>query len=118
MFRLPPNSTGTDTRFPFTTLFRASGLVWVTAYVAVPPPQRLMLACTSGLRFAVSPLQLGLAQQARPYALLMLGLGLALAGATWLVTHPARAARPLWCLGDGCRLLAYLGLSLGIAMLL
>src|SRR3546814_10949796 len=33
-------------------------------------------------------------------------------------SHPARAARPLWCLGDGCRLLAYLGLSLGIAMLL
>src|SRR3546814_68908 len=51
------------------------GLVALTAYVAVPPPQRLMVACTSGLLFAVSPLQLGLAQPARPYALLMLGLG-------------------------------------------
>src|SRR3546814_10677245 len=77
-----------------------------------------MVACPSGLLFAVSPLQLGLAQQARPYALLMLGLALALAGATWLVTHPARAARPPWCRGDWCRLLASLGLSLGIAMLL
>src|SRR3546814_9662598 len=51
------------------------GLVALTAYVAVPPPQRLMVACTSGLLFAVSPLQLGLAQQARPYALLMLEIG-------------------------------------------
>src|SRR3546814_4255423 len=42
------------------------GLVALTAYVAVPPPQRLMVACTSGLLFAVSPLQLGLARSEEP----------------------------------------------------
>ena len=54
----------------------------------------------AALLFALSPLHLHYAQEARPYAGLTFAASLAFAGALWLVLHPGPARRP--SLGWGC----------------
>src|SRR3546814_15528235 len=43
MIRRPPRSTRTDTRFPYTTLFRSVGFMLVAAGVARRPQQRALI---------------------------------------------------------------------------
>jgi uncharacterized membrane protein len=64
--------------------------------------------------FAVSPLHIDFAQQARPYTLLALGISVALAGATWLLAHPGDMRRRLLGLGTPA-FVAWLALILGAA---
>ncbi|MDH5678029.1 MAG: glycosyltransferase family 39 protein [Nitrospinota bacterium] len=53
--------------------------------------------------FALAPIQIAYAQDARPYTLLVFATTLALVGAFWLMAHPARAAAPLLGLRRGER---------------
>ena len=55
----------------------------------------------AALLFALSPLHLHYAQEARPYAGLTFAASLAFAGALWLVLHPGAARRPLLGWGRG-----------------
>ena len=55
----------------------------------------------AALLFALSPLHLHYAQEARPYAGLTFAASLAFAGALWLVLHPGPARRPLLGWGRG-----------------
>ena len=48
----------------------------------------------AALLFAISPLHLDFAQQARPYALIILATATTLCGVAWLLRHPAVARSP------------------------
>lgn len=116
-----PDSSEAVLRLPSALANAATvGLVALTASFAAPARRKLPLAAAAALLFAASPLQLSLAQEARPYALLMLGLGVALTCASWIVAHPQRAGRPLWPRGRGdfCTTAAFSGLGLGTAAVL
>ena len=50
----------------------------------------------AALLFALSPLHIAFAQQARPYAALTFFAALAMCGTAWLITHPEQATKPLF----------------------
>src|SRR3546814_3139437 len=47
MIRRPPRSTRTDTLFPYTTLFRSSGIGWATMRRCVPSASDQASSCVS-----------------------------------------------------------------------
>ncbi len=51
--------------------------------------------------FAISPLHIEFAQQARPYAILSFFVALNLIGATWLLCNPQHAKQPFWLFLQG-----------------
>ncbi|MEO3428814.1 hypothetical protein AAFN88_08160 [Pelagibius sp. CAU 1746] len=95
-------------------------LVALAGHLAAPRPYKLPLALAAALLFAAAPLQLIYAQEARPYALLVLAMAIVLCSAIWIVTHPERASRRLTQLHrrDRAALAAFLALGVGMAMLL
>src|SRR3546814_5885556 len=56
MVRLPPESTRTDTRFPYTTLFRSAIIVWVSNKVTTAEGVKNALRCFLTRRGTLSDL--------------------------------------------------------------
>jgi len=71
----------------------------------------------AALIFALSPLNIAFAQQARPYAVLTFFAATAMCGTAWLVSHPHKATVPLFSgTTFGARHRAWAALIVGTAM--
>ena len=85
------------------TLFAAATVpvVYLAGRTLGGARDRAWTGAAAALLFALSPLHLHYAQEARPYAGLTFAASLAFAGALWLVLHPGPARRPLLGWGRG-----------------
>ena len=69
-------------------------LVYLLGRIVGGPKEGVFVGTVAAIIFALSPLQLKYAQEARPYAFVMFSTTLALCGAFWLALNPREALRP------------------------
>jgi mannosyltransferase len=76
-------------------------VMWLAGRILGGPEHGRWVGLAAALLYALAPVQIRYAQEARSYAILNLATACAIASALWLATHPEAARRPLLGWGGG-----------------
>jgi mannosyltransferase len=76
-------------------------VLWLAGRILGGPEHGRWLGLAAALLYALAPIQIRYAQEARSYAILNLAAACAITGALWLTTHAEAARRPLLGWGGG-----------------
>lgn len=103
-------------------------VIYALGRVIDPDGRGHQIGVIAALLFALSPINVDFAQQARPYALLNLTIAIGLWAGAWLLSHPVQGSRPWFAApaflryradtDAGRALLAWLTLTLSAALVL
>ena len=76
-------------------------VMWLAGRILGGPEHGRWVGLAAALLYALAPVQIRYAQEARSYAILNLATACAITSALWLATHPEAARRPLLGWGGG-----------------